>query len=650
MPRRVVVVLLLLPCLLLTAAPSFPALMAVLSPAARPSLPLAQAAATRVAGGSIGSHATQRAIGAWVAPDGDSQLGRVVFLGDETFADFERAHVATTGFMIFFYGDWCGHSMYLKQFYAGASVDLPTAVEPGFATPPFVAVNCDRGRNTQLCTRFLVYSFPHFVWIRAAVRPETWDEDEDGPWEDEEPGQIAGHPYNGGRSTLDFVRFMRKQVQPWWTPSLSRTPSLGNSNTGGGGGGGGGGATAWVSDVGSTASSVTTATTTRSKAAAKGRGARAVALAHADADPEGEAMWGVTGARRGRVELLSDYSFDPFMRAMSREGGPSGRPVAVMFYSEICGPCNAMKPAFSAVSLKLKSVQLAAVNCEAEGFAICKRFQITQYPSIKWFANLEPYPDFPDSALHPQWVRLMRDGVDPRTYRAAAARTGADVYRVVEGRTTYTGSLSEEEYDEEEDQWEEPPGEEDYDDDDDDDDARFDDERFDRFDDERAAATGEEDGTMTMGVGVGGGEDDGGDDDYYYYYDGDDGGGGVGAAQRGGRRQREGEGSGGDDENGTRLSTVQDRRRGTLMADVDYSAYLSLPEPPNRDVPLGTIELRSTKSLLVFVRGQMKARRKQLEYAGRGGGGGGGGGGDGGGGDGDGGKSSRKRKKQQKTK
>lgn len=98
-------------------------------------------------------------------------------------------------------------------------------------------------------------------------------------------------------------------------------------------------------------------------------------------DEEEETPW---SSQAPEILHLTDATFDENLKA-----NPS---ILVMFYAPWCGHCKNMKPEYVDASKQMKEEEiagsLAAVDCTKEP-GVCKKFDVSGYPTIKYFANAE---------------------------------------------------------------------------------------------------------------------------------------------------------------------------------------------------------------------------------------------------------------------
>lgn len=83
-----------------------------------------------------------------------------------------------------------------------------------------------------------------------------------------------------------------------------------------------------------------------------------------------------------RVMLLDDKTFE---ETLKRE-----KSMIAMFFTHWCGHCKNLKPIYSKAADESASVgvstQFAAIDCGAHS-ALCKKFNIEGYPTVKFFKN-----------------------------------------------------------------------------------------------------------------------------------------------------------------------------------------------------------------------------------------------------------------------
>jgi thiol-disulfide isomerase/thioredoxin len=99
--------------------------------------------------------------------------------------------------------------------------------------------------------------------------------------------------------------------------------------------------------------------------------------------------WGVgeesesrlAGGDCGKVVLLGDDHFESFKESHKKTVG-----MLVFFYAPWCGHCTNTKPDFAAASNHVgRSLPFIGVDCEGEGELTCQTFNVTSYPTIKYF-------------------------------------------------------------------------------------------------------------------------------------------------------------------------------------------------------------------------------------------------------------------------
>jgi protein disulfide-isomerase-like protein len=96
------------------------------------------------------------------------------------------------------------------------------------------------------------------------------------------------------------------------------------------------------------------------------------------------ALASVTGGPAGPVELTAD-TFDEHVVH-------SGKRAFVKFFAPWCGHCKSMKPAWDELGAAHKdseSVVIADVDCTQHA-ALCSRFGVKGYPTIKYFGKSSP--------------------------------------------------------------------------------------------------------------------------------------------------------------------------------------------------------------------------------------------------------------------
>jgi protein disulfide-isomerase A6 len=91
----------------------------------------------------------------------------------------------------------------------------------------------------------------------------------------------------------------------------------------------------------------------------------------------------VASAHGGAVSLTLD-NFD------SELGGKNG---IVKFFAPWCGHCKSMKPDWDRLGDEYagsSSVLIGDVDCTADGQALCEKFEVQGYPSVKYFKDGNP--------------------------------------------------------------------------------------------------------------------------------------------------------------------------------------------------------------------------------------------------------------------
>jgi thiol-disulfide isomerase/thioredoxin len=92
---------------------------------------------------------------------------------------------------------------------------------------------------------------------------------------------------------------------------------------------------------------------------------------------ENKPVWG-EGEDSGNVVFMIDKHFDSYKIRNER--------FLSFFYAPWCGHCKAMKPEFAKASLET-DVPLVAMDCTSDGQSTCASYEVTGYPTIKYFDN-----------------------------------------------------------------------------------------------------------------------------------------------------------------------------------------------------------------------------------------------------------------------
>jgi thiol-disulfide isomerase/thioredoxin len=94
---------------------------------------------------------------------------------------------------------------------------------------------------------------------------------------------------------------------------------------------------------------------------------------------ENKPVWGESDS--GKVVFMVDSHFDSYKVKTNQ--------FLAFFYAPWCGHCKQMKPEFAKASLET-DVPLVALDCTSDGEKTCGKYEVTGYPSVKYFDNGKP--------------------------------------------------------------------------------------------------------------------------------------------------------------------------------------------------------------------------------------------------------------------
>ncbi|XP_071493170.1 protein disulfide-isomerase A5-like [Diadema antillarum] len=120
--------------------------------------------------------------------------------------------------------------------------------------------------------------------------------------------------------------------------------------------------------------------------------------------PPPEPAW---SEMESEVDHLTDATFKTFTKKKKH--------VLVMFYAPWCGHCKKAKPEFMEAAEKFRDenkVSFAAVDCTIDK-ETCNSFEVSGYPTIKYFNYGKFAQDYASGREEEDFVRFMQNQVDP---------------------------------------------------------------------------------------------------------------------------------------------------------------------------------------------------------------------------------------------